>query len=250
MEGRSRTVEQIFDDFKSRRTGIIKALTVDVEDFYRQCDPEKENLCLYGLLNENWEVNLPVEEVPPEIPEPVLGINFARDGMQEKDWLALVAVHSDTWLLSLAFYFGARFGFDKADRKRLFNLINELPTVFEVVTGAAKKQVKEKSSVSNNSGSKSKSSSKARAPEAQSRQPKAALLPKDEEEELEEQDDDEQGEATCGACGDSNGADEFWICCDICEKWFHGKCVKITPARAEHIKQYKCPSCSSNKRAR
>jgi hypothetical protein len=25
--------------------------------------------------------------------------------------------------------------------------------------------------------------------------------------------------------------------------------VKITPARAEHIKQYKCPSCS-NKRAR
>lgn len=42
-------------------------------------------------------------------------------------------------------------------------MINELPTVFEVVTGAntTKKQVKEKSSVSNNSGSKSKSSSKA-----------------------------------------------------------------------------------------
>jgi len=36
--------------------------------------------------------------------------------MQEKDWLALVAVHSDAWLLSVAFYFGARFGFDKADR--------------------------------------------------------------------------------------------------------------------------------------
>jgi len=30
MEGRSRTVEQIFDDFKSRRTGIIKALTVGI----------------------------------------------------------------------------------------------------------------------------------------------------------------------------------------------------------------------------
>lgn len=25
-------------------------------------------------------VDLPVEEVPPELPEPVLGINFARDG--------------------------------------------------------------------------------------------------------------------------------------------------------------------------
>lgn len=79
-------------------------------------------------------------------------------------------------------------------------------------------------------------------------------MPKDEDEEeeeegVEEEDDDEQGETQCGACGESYAADEFWICCDLCEMWFHGKCVKITPARAEHIKQYKCPSCS-NKRAR
>lgn len=77
---------------------------------------EKENLCLYGFPNEHWEVNLPAEEVPPELPEPALGINFARDGMQEKDWLSLVAVHSDAWLLTVSFYFGARFGFDKSDR--------------------------------------------------------------------------------------------------------------------------------------
>ena len=63
-----------------------------------------------------WEVNLPAEEVPPELPEPALGINFARDGMQEKEWISLVAVHSDAWLLSVSFYFGSRFGFDKADR--------------------------------------------------------------------------------------------------------------------------------------
>ncbi|KAL5156735.1 PHD finger protein ALFIN-LIKE 5 [Glycine soja] len=248
MEALSRSVEEIFEDFKGRRAGIIKALTTDVEDFYSQCDPEKENLCLYGFPNEQWEVNLPVEEVPPELPEPVLGINFARDGMLEKDWLSLVAVHSDTWLLALAFYFGARFGFDKTDRKRLFGMINELPTIFEVVTGEAKKQVKEKSLVSNNSGSKSKSNSKAQASETQGRQSKA-LQTKDEDEELEEQDNDEHGDTLCGACGENYGTDEFWICCDICEKWFHGKCVKITPARAELIKQYKCPSCS-NKRAR
>ena len=36
------------------------------------------------------------------------GINFARDGMVRKDWLALVAVHSDAWLLSVAFYYGAK----------------------------------------------------------------------------------------------------------------------------------------------
>lgn len=62
--------------------------------------------------------------MPPELPEPALGINFARDGMQEKDWLALVAVHSDAWLLAVAFYFGARFGFDKADRWLFFPLSN------------------------------------------------------------------------------------------------------------------------------
>ncbi|CAL5423215.1 unnamed protein product [Camellia sinensis] len=133
------------------------------------CDPEKENLCLYGFPSEQWEVNLPAEEVPPELPEPTLGINFARDGMQEKDWLSLVAVHSDAWLLSVAFYFGARFGFDKADRKRLFNMINDLPTIFEVVTGAAKKQQKEKSSVSNHSSNKSKSNSKVRGSESQTK---------------------------------------------------------------------------------
>ncbi|GKA34202.1 PHD finger protein ALFIN-LIKE 4-like protein [Tanacetum coccineum] len=94
---------------------------------------EKEILCLYGFPSEQWEVNLPAEEVLPEIPEPALGINFARDGMQEKDRLSLVAVHSDSWLLSVAFYFGARFGFDKVERKRLYNMINDLPTIFEVV---------------------------------------------------------------------------------------------------------------------
>jgi hypothetical protein len=69
---------------------------------------EKENLCLYGYANEVWEVALPAEEVPTELPEPALGINFARDGMNRRDWLALVAVHSDSWLISVAFYYAAR----------------------------------------------------------------------------------------------------------------------------------------------
>ncbi|TMW99831.1 hypothetical protein EJD97_001891 [Solanum chilense] len=236
-----RTVEEVLKDLKGRRAGLIKALTTDVEEFYQQCDPEKENLCLYGFPSEQWEVNLPAEEVPPELPEPALGINFARDGMQEKDWLALVAVHSDAWLLSVAFYFGARFGFDKADRKRLFNMINEVPTIYEIVTGAAKKQVKDRSSsVSNHSSNKSKSNSKLGK--------YAKVEVKDEEDGLDEE-EEEHGDTLCGACGENYASDEFWICCDLCERWFHGNCVKITPAKAEHIKQYKCPSCS-NKRPR
>jgi len=239
-----RTVDEVFSDFKGRRAGLIKALTIEVEKFYQQCDPEKDNLCLYGLPNETWEVNLPVEEVPPELPEPALGINFARDGMQEKDWLSLVAVHSDSWLLGVAFYFGARFGFGKSERKRLFQMINDVPTVFEVVTGNAMPP-KDQSGAQNN-GSKNKSSGKMSQPKGV----KMMAPPKQDDGSgaEEEEEEDEQG-ATCGACGDNYATDEFWICCDVCERWFHGKCVKITPAKAEHIKQYKCPSCS-NKRAR
>ncbi|CAL0305757.1 unnamed protein product [Lupinus luteus] len=250
MEGSAmhnpRSVEEVFTDFKSRRTAIIKALTIDVEDFFHQCDPDKENLCLYGFPSEHWEVNLPAEEVPPELPEPALGINFARDGMQQKDWLTLVAVHSDTWLLSVAFYFGARFGFDQADRKRLFTMINDLPTISEVVTGLAKKQGKEKSSVSNHSSNKPKSNSKG-VSESQAKYSRA--MQSEDEDGFEEEDEEEHGESKCGACGEIDVDEQFWIFCDSCERWFHGKCVKMTPARADHIKHYKCPSCS-NKRSR
>ncbi|XP_027159698.1 PHD finger protein ALFIN-LIKE 6 isoform X2 [Coffea eugenioides] len=244
-----RTVEEVFNDFKGRRGGLIKALTTDVEKFYEKCDPEKENLCLYGMPNETWEVNLPVEEVPPELPEPALGINFARDGMQEKDWLSLVAVHSDSWLLSVAFYFGARFGFGKSERKRLFQMINDLPTVFEVVTGSVK-QAKEATPYNNSS----KLKPSVKMPRQSESQPRGAKLSSKEEEESgeeeQEEEEEEQGATLCGACGDNYANDEFWICCDICERWFHGKCVKITPAKAEHIKQYKCPGCSSKRKRR
>jgi len=245
-----RTAEEVFRDFRGRRAGMIKALTTDVEKFYQLCDPEKENLCLYGYPNETWEVTLPAEEVPPEIPEPALGINFARDGMNEKDWLALVAVHSDSWLLAVAFYFAARFGFDKEARRRLFNMINNLPTIFEVVTGAAKKQTKEKGPNSTSKSSKPSSKMPSR-PESHSKATKVAAPSKDDDDESGEEyeEEEERDNTLCGSCGTNDGKDEFWICCDSCELWYHGKCVKITPARAEHIKHYKCPDCS-NKRAR
>ncbi|CAA6675808.1 unnamed protein product [Spirodela intermedia] len=79
-----RTVEEVYRDFKGRRAGIIKALTSEVEDFYQQCDPV------------TLEVNLPAEEVPAELPEPALGINFARDGMQKRIgylWLLSTVMH-------------------------------------------------------------------------------------------------------------------------------------------------------------
>ena len=71
--------------------------------------------------------------------------------------------------------------------------------------------------------------------------------PKEEEDSGREDAEEEDQAYLCGSCGESYANGEFWICCDVCEKWFHGKCVRITPAKAEHIKQYKCPSCSSKR---
>lgn len=45
-------------------------------------------------------------------------------------------------------------------RRRLFQMINDLPTIYEVVTGIVKKQQREKSASTPNSSSKSKSSTK------------------------------------------------------------------------------------------
>jgi len=86
-----------------------------------------------------------------------------------------------------------------------------------------------------------------RQSESHTKASKMSPPPREDDESGEDEEDDEQG-AVCGACGDNY--DDFWICCDACEKWFHGKCVKITPAKAEHIKHYKCPTCSTNKKMR
>jgi len=131
-----RSVEEIAEDYRARREGLLRALTEDVEKFWSLCDPDRENLCLYGEADGQWKVDLPEEEVPPELPEPVLGINFARDGMQRKDWIALIAVHSDAWLMAVAYYYGAKL--DKEGRQKLFKQINSIPTVYESVTGKVK----------------------------------------------------------------------------------------------------------------
>lgn len=60
-----------------------------------------------------WSVDLPTNDLPPEFPEPCLGINFARDGMSRENWLAFVAVHCDVWLLSIAYFYGCRLNADR-----------------------------------------------------------------------------------------------------------------------------------------
>ncbi|KAG6544826.1 hypothetical protein Mapa_013515 [Marchantia paleacea] len=127
------TVEYIFGHITNRKCGLIRALTFEFDEFYRKCDPGAENLSLYGLPNSRWEVRVPDEKVPSELPEPVVGINFCRDGMANKNWVKFIALHCDAWILSLAAFYASELKRD--ERLRLFCMLNELPTIFEIVTG-------------------------------------------------------------------------------------------------------------------
>lgn len=199
---------------------MLRALTTERDDFYRQCDPECENLGLYSFPDGTWKVSKPVDEIPAALPEPCLGINFARDGMYRKDWFALVSAHSDSWLLAVTFFDAAKLY--KEQRAELFDLISELPTVFEVVTGQAFMTQME-------------------AP------PAGALRQVNvEEDNADQEDQDGEDEAYCGACRGSSKS-KFWIFCETCRQWFHGKCVKITQAMADRIDSYKCPACEKKR---
>lgn len=229
--------------------------------FYELSNPERENLCLYGNPDATWEVDLPAEEVPPELPEPALGINFARNGMARADWLALVAVHSDTWLLAVAFYNGARL--NKEGRERLFDMVNELPTCYEVVSGKA-------ADVGEGGGNVAGSGGAARnAPEAGGgggegrgggrgggggggggggRPSKAQRVNEEAttaagaaaanaaadggDAGAAEAYADGEGDP-CPNCGRVYTVGEFWIACDFCDAWYDGECVAMTPAKAQ-----------------
>lgn len=230
-----RTAEDVFVDYCGRRRGILRALTTDVETFFTQCSPDRDNLCLYGQSDGTWEVTLPCEEVPPELPEPALGINFARDGMKRNDWLSLVAVHSDSWLMAVAFYNGARL--DQEGRRQLFNDINSLPTCFEIVSGrastkapgAAGAQIAKRPAVS------------------EPKRPRPSSRRYDEEEEEEEEGGHGGGSDPCPNCGRKYRNGEFWIACDFCDRWFDGKCVGMTQQKADRQPHWKCPFCTKER---
>lgn len=35
----------------------------------------------------------------------------------------------------------------------------------------------------------------------------------------------------------------FYICCDTCQDWFHGRCVGVLQAESSNIDEYVCPNC-------
>ena len=75
---------------------------------------ENHNDFNFGLPSGDWQVAPPADDVPSQLPEPAIGINFSRDG--KADWSHTVAARSDSWLLAIAFFMGCGFHFDEDQR--------------------------------------------------------------------------------------------------------------------------------------
>ena len=47
-------------------------------------------------------------------------------------------------------------------------------------------------------------------------------------------------------CNCLDGYCRFYICCDGCSDWFHGRCVGIIAPEADKIDEYLCPNCGKD----
>ncbi|GMH40987.1 hypothetical protein BSKO_08897 [Bryopsis sp. KO-2023] len=233
-----RSPEEVYQEWSKRRNGILRALTTDVNKLYELCDPSRENLCLYGLDDSSWTVDLPVDDVPPELPEPAMGINYARDGMKKKDWLAMIAAHSDSWLLAVAFFKAACF--TKGQRNRLFTMINEQPTLFELV----------QKGVHDDNGVNRFTWPRGIEEYERSRKKESRFHPEEDHYDLPSGETVSDGDwkdgdgDPCPMCSRRYRQGEFWIACDLCDTWFCGRCAKMTQAKAERAPRWECTKCS------
>ncbi|GMH41135.1 hypothetical protein BSKO_09045 [Bryopsis sp. KO-2023] len=230
-----RTLYDAFAEYVGRRKAILKALTTDVEHFWQQCDPNQDNLCLYGHPNGSWTVGLPAEEVPTETPEPTLGINYARDGMKRQDWLSLVAIYSDSWLMSLAFFMASRL--DKDQREELFSLMNKIPTCYDIISGRCAPGDWE---------TLAEGALHAIKP-LMDQEHEMEGMDEEYEEEVGEEEGWEDGDGEpCPTCGKLYREGEFWIACDFCNIWYCGRCAKMNDGKARQVRKWKCPGCMAD----
>lgn len=107
-------------------------------------------------------------------------------------------------------------------RSELFSLINSNNTLYEVVSGRAKPSSKPKLGRPAGSGAGRPKKMQNSAPKPKKHKHMESLAEADDDDDYDEGDGD-----ACPSCGGYYKKDEFWIACDGCETWYHGKCVKV-----------------------
>eukprot|EP00793_Prasinoderma_coloniale_P001898 PRCOL_00007261-RA len=257
----------------SRRAAILRALTTEVSALKAACGDQSRVLCLFAHDDGRWTVDEPSPQVPPDLPEPVLGINLVLPAMHEANWLDFLAAHSEAWLLSTAMFRAAqcRPPCGKDERRALFHAINGGPSLVDEVRrangtmpaappqqqaggagaaaaggdsaagegkvggGKAAKQSK-KASKEKSAAAKLRKAAEQQQEEARKINPNARIDPEEEW-----WFDPTRNENTCRVCRKIYRKGEFWICCDKCEAWFHGSCVGMTEERSLQMDHFYGP---------
>ncbi|XP_037459579.1 PHD finger protein ALFIN-LIKE 3-like [Triticum dicoccoides] len=238
------TVENIYEDFSGRRSALVQALTTG-----------KEPMCLYRYPDGSWELTLPEEMVPPGLPVLTRGINRRRGYMNRTDYLTLVTHHSDSWLMGVTVFLSTCHAANQ--RIRLFDMVNEMRTVHDefylsyglpwLSTFVRYNANRESSAPTQENVSNpdvdSITPAEENVPPSQDSMQVFSSPNKDSRKPAEDKQKDNEVTDFCGSCNAPYHANAFWIGCDECDQWFHGKCVNVTASEAEHIKEYKCPDC-------
>ena len=66
------------------------------------------------------------------------------------------------------------------------------------------------------------------------------------------EDSSDDSEETCGKCHQRScpipgrGKKDDWIGCDICQQWYHGRCVGVKKVSAYNNKEYFCEDCEDS----
>ncbi|KAI4973903.1 hypothetical protein ZWY2020_041684 [Hordeum vulgare] len=259
------TVENIYEDFSGRRRALVGALTKDQEKLYDLlCDEGKERMCLYGYPDGKWSLTLPEKMLPPGLPEPKLGINRRPEYMNRDDYLSFVARHSDSWLMGVTLFLTTLL--NAKQKIRLFDMVNKMSTVHDefylsygtswISTFAPPSRDIAPNVYNPNRDSSAPAQENMYNPDVDSITPaEVNMLPyqdsmqglsapnKDSKKPPEDKGKDHEATDFCGVCSAPYHANAFWICCDICDQWFHGKCVNITASESKHLKVFKCRDC-------
>ncbi|XP_065682299.1 uncharacterized protein LOC124816246 [Hydra vulgaris] len=54
----------------------------------------------------------------------------------------------------------------------------------------------------------------------------------------------ESNNTLCPNCGGCRNIGDQWVCCDVCDIWYHLKCTTITELDNVKVMEWKCSDCS------
>ncbi|KAK3138971.1 hypothetical protein QOZ80_5AG0375910 [Eleusine coracana subsp. coracana] len=234
-------VQRLFREFTRRRAGLIRAITTGLKPMH-----------LYGHTDGSWEVSEPELHMAPWHPKMAFGINKVRDNMERVQWLQEIARRCDAWLISVSYFNGAKSMLNADGRELLFNSINGLPTVHEFFMDS---DTYHRLCHENEERSRAADDDIIEVDEEEDMDDYEQMKNDDDYKEFENEEDSKEvvdyckdaNSTFCSICDRPYHRNGFWIQCDVCKGWLHGKCGNIKDNQVNHLKYYECPDCCFDK---